>query len=638
MKIAEKFGRLLARLWPAWLPLLLLLVLPWAHPFIRVFTDGIGGEVSQMVTGQGPASPMPAASAHPGDFDLQLWNGWYEQRREYRYDYSESSERYATNMEKMRAKFPDEPLLLAPPIQHEMGMSSWNEPWYNYGSPVATPAEIASELKRLRAAATRGQALEPDNAFWWVALAHVEWRAKRYEATLKNLERAAKCSRYDDHTLDLARRLIGVRQKYSAPSFFDKLEIVEDARSANGNDLKRIAQPWSNYARRLRNKGDNVRALRWAGAMLVVGDLMQRDPNAWATADAGANWQNLAYKTALPSKPGQSIMANTSLDFIPFARANGRADLAKLTPQWAAHSRQIQALARPNNGRYSQLVWLRAGNLDKWMNLFEGLPFVIAGNLLYLALWWLVANFCLWRARCAPSSRRDRVGLGAITMIVLTFIGLGGLWFIIDTNGGTLSFFVALMGSLAAFGFFGAPFVLALCCALLTMRRNQARFNLPPRLDTELALAPSSRAFLRWFLPVCVLATVALFVASWALWLLATARGWGAVDLLKLLPPDRNGATNSLVWDSTGPPLLAYSIALCVGCLLIWFWRWRWSMPTNLRPLTQGALRWWKESLGVSIVALSWIFLVLAVASLPLFHRAEAQLERVLKVGELQVR
>ena len=206
---------------------------------------------------------------------------------------------------------------------------------------------------------------------------------------MTHLERAAKCSFYDDHTLDLARRLIRVRQKYNAPSFFDKLAIVEDARSSDVNKLKSIAQPWSSHARRLRGKGDNARALRWAGAMLVVGDLMQRDPNAFPTADAGANWQNQVYKTAPPSKPGKASAAHTSLDFIQWARDNGRTDLAKLTPQWMVHSRQIQALARPNRGRYNQLVWLRAGDLDKWMNLFEGLPFVLASNLFYLTIWWL---------------------------------------------------------------------------------------------------------------------------------------------------------------------------------------------------------------------------------------------------------
>lgn len=638
MKTAEKFGRLLVRFWSAWLPLLLLFVVPWARPFSRILWDEIGIALTQMATGQKAMSSMPPASAHPADFDLQLWNSWYQQRNNYRYDYSNRAASYETNVQRLRKKFPDEPLLFAPPIQHEMGMSSWMEPWYNYGAPASGPADIARELKALRTAATRAQRLEPDNAFWWVALAHIEWRAKHYEAALAALERAAKCSLYDDHSLDLARRLIRVRQRYGAPSFFDKLKIIEDARGADGNKLLVIAQPWSVFARRLRTKGDNARALRWAGAMLVVGDLMQRDSNAWPTARAGIVWQNQGYNIGMTTRIKSDSLQNAH-NFARFARANKRPDLAQMAPQLAMRSQRVQALSGEAHGRYGDLIWLQRGKLDKWMNLFEGLPIVLAGNLIYLSLWWLFANLCLWRARCAPSSRRERVGLGATTTLALVFVGLGGLWFIlIDTGGGTLTFFVALMGSLAAFAFCGAPFVLALGCALLTLRRYSARFNLAPRLDTELALAPPARALLRWFLPVCALATVALFVASWALWLLATARGWGTIDLLKLLPTDRNGATNSPLWDSTGPPLLVYSAVLCVGYLLIWFWRWRWGMPADLRPFTQDALRWWKESLGVAIVALSWIFLVIAVASLPLFNRTEMQLEHVLKVGELEIR
>ncbi len=636
MRRAETFGRFLVRFWPLWLPLLLLFTLPPARPFSRVVSDDLVNEISRILSGQDPRSSMPQSGAYPSDFDLQLWDSWNQNRRNFSYDYAQSPTDDALSSQ-LRKQFSDEPLLIAPPLQHEMGMSSWVEPWYDYASPPTAPAEIARELKRLRAAATRGGQLQPDNAFWWVALAHIEWRAKRYNAALRALERAAKCSHYDDYTLEMARRLIRARQRYGDPSFFDKLEVMEDARSSDDSKLGAMAQLWGAHARRLRNKGDAPRALRWAGALVVTGDLMQRDPNSWPTAKAGGIWQSVAYKTVAP-KNGRAIACNDATDFARFARANGRADLANFALKSAVRSRKIQALEGPKNGRYQQQLWLRRSNLGRWMYLFEGLPFVLAGNLIYLALWWLCANFCLWRARAAPSSRRDRMGLGLATTLCLIPMGLLALWFVLQSSGGTLSPLGALMGSWAAFAFFGTPFVLALSCGLLTMRRQRARFGLPPRLDTELALSPWQRAFLRWFLPAGVLAVVALFVASWVLWLLATARGWNTVDLLKLLPPDRNGTTNSLLWDSTGSPLLVYSLVLCAGCLLLWFWRWRWAMPPDLRPFTQSALRWWKESLGVAAVALSWIFLVIALSALPLFQRAEVQLERVFQVGELQVK
>ncbi len=637
MKSAERFGRFLARFWPLWLPLLLLFALPPSRPFGRIVSDEIVGTFSQMLTGEGPQSPMPNASAHPKDLDLQLWNGWYNKRRNYSYDYADSRGASDADVAKLRRKFPVEPLLVAPPLQHELGLSSWVEPWYDYRAPTTAPAEIAAELKVLRTAALCGQKLEPDNAFWWVALAQIEWRSQRHDAALRALERAAKCSRYDDYTLALARRLVRARERYSETSFFDKLAIMEDTRTADDNKMANIASVWSAHAVRVRAKGDAARALRWAGALIIIGDLMQRDLNSFATAKAGALWQSEAYGVGYPPKM-KGVSPRGAAYFAQFANANGRADLARLTPQLAAHSRKVRALAGARSGRYGDLIWLHRGQLDRWISLLEFLPFMLAANLAYLALWWLNANFGLWRAGGAPSSRRDRVGLGLAMTCGLWSVGLVALWFGLASDGGTLSPLEGLLGSLALFAFFGTPFALALVCAFATLRRHRARFTLPPRIDMELSLSSWARTFLRWLLPLGVMGSIALFVAAWILWLLATWRGWGQVDLLALLPPDRYRKTGSLMWDSTGPTLLVYGGLMCCLSLFIWFGRWRWTVPAALRSLTQGALRWWKESLGVALVALGWLCLLLALLSWPLFSQADARLERALKVGELEVK
>ena len=637
MKIAEKFGRLLARLWPFWLPLLLLFALPLTRPFGRIASDDVVDAMLEMVSGQRPDVAVPAAATHPGDFDLLIWGRWNNHNDNINYYTSgEESLKIYDELVKLRRQFPDEPLLIAPPIQHQLGLPSFAESYYNYGPASKDPSVIARELKMLREFAQRGIKLEPDNAFWWVSLTWTNWRAKRYDTALDDLERAAKCSRYDDYTLELARRLVSARKRYGAPTFFEKLAILEDVRSADQGQQNNMAAAWGAHAVRLRVKGDKARALRWASALLVAGDLMQRDPNAWATVKAGLVWQNEGYRVGTKAKINSDSRQNARA-FAVFARANGRTDLAQLAPQLAARSQQIQSLSGKNSGRYSEMIWLRHGQLDRWVNLLEGLPIVMAANLIYLALWWLSANLFLWRARAVPSSRRERFGLASATMLPLLVLGALGIWGLIALDGTQKPLFPALAGSALVFAFCGAPFVLALCCALVTMRRHRARFTLPPRIDTEMSLTNPSRAFLRWFLPACVAGSVAFLLLSWATWLLATARNWASVDLLALLPPDRRGFTNSLIWDSTGPTILVYAVLLCVLCLLIWFGRWRWTMPAALRPLTQGALRWWKETLGAAIVILSWFGLLLALGSVPIFHQADARLERVLKAGDLQV-
>ena len=223
-----------------------------------------------------------------------------------------------------------------------------------------------------------------------------------------------------------------------------------------------------------------------------------------------------------------------------------------------------------------------------------------------------------------------------MAMLPLLTLGTVGVWGLIAFDGLGRVLVTALAGSALTFGLGGAPFVLALCCALIVMRRHRARFQLPPRIDTEMALANWSRLFLRWCLPVCVLSSILFLLATWTTWLVATARNWAYVDVLALLPPDRRGFTGSLSWDSTGPTMLSYAVFLCVLCLLIWFGRWRWTMPLALRPLTQSALRWWKESLGAALVIVSWLGLLLALALVPVTREADARLERALQVGDLQ--
>ena len=634
MKIIERFARFIVRLWPVWLPLCLIFALPFTRPFGGIISDALVELVLSPFTEEMPGE-MPAASAYPADLDLQIWHRWDNRRNSYRYYYGEPDTDQSAII-KLRQRFPAEPLFIAPPLQHQLGLSSLEFPYYSYTRPGRSKSEIAAELKRLREAVIAGRKLEPNNAFWWVSLAQIEWRSKNYDATLRALERAANCPRYDDYTMQLARRLVRARQRYGDATLFENLDMMEDARSSDDSKRGAVGAVWSAHARRVRAKGDVARALRWCGALITVGDLMQRDPNARGSVEAGALWQRAAYSAAYPPK-ATVIVSKRVAYFANFARQNGRADLADKVPQIEARSRAVQGLLGDDNWRYRNLVWLHPGQLDKIVNLLEALPACATAVLCYLSLWWMSANLFLWRARGEPSSRRDRVWLSLVTIAPLLALGGAGLWFVLSSAGRSWPFDYT-MGSLAVFAFFGAPFLLAASCSLVTMRRHRADFALPPRVDMEMRLSPGARAFVRWFLPLCVASSVALLLIGWALFLVANWRDWGNVDLLKLLPPDRQGETNSLLWDSTGVPLpLIYGVFLCCVSLVIWFGRWRWTVPARVRPFTQGALRWWKESLGASMVIVAWFSLALALASWSVTQSAEARLERVLKNGELAV-
>ena len=126
-------------------------------------------------------------------------------------------------------------------------------------------------------------------------------------------------------------------------------------------------------------------------------------------------------------------------------------------------------------------------------------------------------------------------------------------------------------------------------------------------------------------------------LSGWLFWLVAVGSGWRTVDVLALLPPDRNGETGSLNWDMTVPWFLLYGVFLCLICLVMWFAKWRWGTPHDLRPLTHGALRTWKEALGCAVAWMAWLYLLLALLGQPLRARADARLHDVLARGEIAV-
>ena len=639
MKQFSRFAGFVGRFWGLWLPLLLVFALPLSRPTARIITDPLVLSARRWLDPQTRPNAMPDAANYPRDFDLQVWHLLHTQR-----DYSSQIENdaRASEVARLRSRFPREKVLVAEPLLFELGV--WRERYWFFAPPIGkpAPAQLAAELKPLYAAARQGARMEPNNAFWWAALAHIEWRANRYSASLVALERAAKCPYYDDFTLELARRGLRAQSRFGAPLLDDKRRLLSLARDYDTARQIASASAWGQFAKRLSAKGtksDLARALRWSGALGAVGDLMQRDPNALATLQAGASWQNSAYRAAYPAGVKQASARQARVYFVAFATRNGRPDLARAATSHAARAREVERLTTIfNRSTIYNETWSAPGDLGRRLEWVQALALGSASCLFYLALWWLMANLLLWRGRGAPSSRRDRYGLAlgfAVPALALTGLGI---WALLSARPGPTSPRMMAYISALCFAFAGAPWVCALACALLTMRRHSARFALPPRVDMELSLSNWSRGFLRWFLPLTVACSALVFVGGWILWLVAFWRGWSNVDLLALLPPDRNGFTGSMTWNPTDEPApLIYGIFLCALCLSLWFAKWRWTAPRDLRPLTHGALRWWKETLGALMVTLAWFALLASLVCWPLVHQTEARLTRVLQNGELSV-
>ena len=639
--------RFIARFWPLWMIWAIIWLVPmsrnvaYRHTFgsiydsraplsVREFWRGMTGNSDEEIV-----NPLPAAATHPRDLDLALWqtvwnsNGFYLRGRK---------NSGALDLNGLIKKFPDQIIAYAPALQDDLQIYAWSGKSYSGNS--------TSDNLRLRDLARRAHKLEPNNAAWLVAQAISASRRGDDAGTLKSLQSAAKCSFYDDKTLEIARRVLDAHARYGALQDYEKRVILDKLRSNNGNNWSTI-RFFGNRAAWLRKSGKIQRALQWSAAMAKIGALLQRDPNSPATIDSGFQWQQQAWSLGLSRT--RSNKTATSERFALYSISQGRADLAATARAQAKQSRAMTQLITNSsiNGwdSWGASFWLNAGGLSGYLSLSEIIGFCLIGASCFLLSWWLVANLFLYRAGGVASSRAARAGLAIGVIVPLLALALASGWFFAfaDTGPGALANPVrlareSLFGSLAVFSFVSAPSVLALIVALTTLWRHRRSFDLPPRVDTELALPAWARVLLRWFLPLAVVGTLICLIGGWVLWIAAFWNGWSLVDLLGFLPPDRNGVTGSLVWDiQSYPIMLIYGIFMCGVCLLIWFSKWRWATARDLRPFTHSALRWWKEALGASIVVLSWAYLLVALISWPVRQRADARFERVLKNGELSV-
>ncbi len=649
MKSLARFGKFVGRFWPLWLVCVVIGAIPVSRDVARrhlvgsiydsysefslrsLWRDIFGNRDHDV------ANPLPAVSQHPRDLDLALWealwnsDGFYIRGRD---------TNYSRDLNGLVKKFPDQILAYAPILQNELEIYAWSNSFRQGQSP---PNSLSNT--QLRDLAKRARQLEPNNALWPVAQAMSASRRGDNAETLKLLQIAARCPLYDDKTLEITRRVLKAHERYGALQDYEKRAIAKTLRQSNNGSAGDTIQFWAKHAAALRRNGKHAEALQWSAALAGIGTLMQRDPNSSATIADGNDWQQWAW-----SMGGQgSKKLSVSERFAGYAITQGRADIAataRAQKKQSNSTSQLLASAAGDGGwnRWQGELWLNPDGLLGTLSLLEIFGFGLILASFYLLGWWLAANLLLWRASGAPSTRAARVSLSFVVVAVLLLMATAGLsWMVFHQQSGrvTNAHFDAYQngfGSLMVFSFLGAPFVLALAVAALTLWRQRERFDLSPRVDMELALPNWARALLRWFLPMGVVATLLFFIGGWTLWITASWNDWGNVDLLAQLPPDRNGVTGSLMWNLKDDPTpFIYGIFMCFICFAVWFAKWRWATARDLRPFTQGALRWWKESLGCTLVVLFWTYFAIALVGWPIHNRADARLERVLSHGDITV-
>ncbi len=532
----------------------------------------------------------------------------------------------------------------------------------------AAPSQSALSPKRALELAqiTRNAArFEPRNAYYALVEAEIWRRGHNPKAMWNALGRAAKGQVFDTHELEFARAVVGAYETVRPLLLEERDELW---RACIDSEARGYAS-WPSFFRResriARKVGDHARNLQIAAIVGGVGDLMQRGNNTRTTAVIGAWWKSSVW--AVTPRPNLRRAARRAWwkrrteHFASYASAHGRRDLALLAPKWAARQRKLIHLERetyyyggsgsvfsPAYSGYGPVMrpsprdaLARAG---KWRN--AGVFLALHGG--FLALFWLASNLFLWRGAGAASATKTRfwpafwVAAGTLALALWVWrqaeIFDAAAWNTISsTQRGRLEGSVASVGVLA---FFGAPFLLALVCAVLTMRTHRAQFFKSARIETELRLIPRDAALLKSGVATLALLAVASTFTVWLLWLVFAAFDVKTIDPFARWPRSWPSAARSDAWDLSFSsemvfaPLF-YCLFLDFLCWLGWFFKWRYYSGPDSRVLTHGGLRRWKESLGVYLVIVSALYLGVALGSWPDRAAAARELEVKMARGEL---
>ena len=642
-----KFARRFAPLWLVWLAIL---TLPPAREVLTLQLPGSPLAPQVNLIGRENLPPDPRfdpfqiAAKNPADLNARLWrfsqmldgvgagfDKFGEQnRRAYRPD------ELLAEADAIGAAFPREKWLASLPLR-ALRMNS---------AVAARPAKIETGamktarrewLRRLQIAARA----EPNNALYPLLEAGI-WRAKHNDGALRAaLGRASRCAVLDGHDGQWTRAIVRAHE-LARPLLLEEKSALWTRENGVLWWQNGVLSPPSlaHQARLAQRAGNHRRAVEIGAAMLQIGDLMQRRPNTLRTAESAREWKTQAWALRYRKLPffqnyPTRIRRSGTLwarDFSAYAAAHGRPDVVALDKKWRARETQIERLtdynprlAPPQAPR--DALW--------WAEFWRNAGILVGAQLLYVAAFWLLVNLILWRGVGAASSSRERV-VPALWLALGSAALAGWCWRQVDvlmairwTPG--LEHLMFAIASVALLAFFGPPFLLALGTATRTLWTRRADFSKPARIDTELRLTRSQSVLLRAGPTILAAAGLCATLGFWLLWL-----GLIAFDVTTLDP---------FGWFSAsviGPQPVEWLIAPLLYCLfldglgfLLWFNKWRYYAGKESRPLTHGALRGWKESLGIYLVIGSAIYGGVALWSWPARAAANRQVENRLTQGEL---
>lgn len=475
--------------------------------------------------------------------------------------------------------------------------------------------------------ARQGEKLDPQNALYPIVLAKILGDSGRFAEREAALERAARCTRYDDGTSVLQAIALRAAQGAGVQTWSEKWRVwsqISNDWYMNSNQLDQlltqfVAISQGEVAALGKSKNPTTRnrlarsALKRSNALMRVALLFQQAPCDDVKWKIGAQWARSAWRIARPLATYSSPPEPTVAEFSTFARAQKSDPDVRLAQKCAARMRLLTPYYRADAGLVSNTFL----STPEAVLAESGGPigFSVLGFGFYLLCWWWFIALMGWRAMGQESGRRDRI-VPAVVIITGTVLILGLLTAMMTLpRRGAPTGQLEVMAALGMFAFFAPPLCLALWCGVRAVRRHREALALPARAQLEMNLAPMDAFMLGRATGVFVVASIALAIGLSLLWGFLRWQGLTGYDWLRLGWPSLSTRVIDPMFTSLESPVTPSYCALgLVAISLIWLVSWRYGTDAERRPIFHDGLRAWKEAIGCAVVLTVWVYMALLVA------------------------
>ena len=271
------------------------------------------------------------------------------------------SDDYFARYDELERRFPDSNLVRAQRLRDTMSgtlnideKTAW-PPSLSVSSPAPdyalqasvwlSPQGYAAALRTAR----EGGHMEPDNAFFPWMEAVLEFGARRNDNALRALERAGRCSHFNDYGLKTVASRLDVLRRLRATGWEDDFTEFILIPFPHFAKMRSAARAGIGQMRIARSRGDRERGFRFAAAMSRAGSVVARsDENSLICSLVGRAIYAITWRGAVEDEPGAPkaisvpdvdeahrqarLQAHRKYDadtFAAMARAHGQNDLAR---------------------------------------------------------------------------------------------------------------------------------------------------------------------------------------------------------------------------------------------------------------------------------------------------------------------